>query len=276
MSEHTIAFIGGGNMARSLIGGMIADGFAPERIRVADPDAGNRDSLGTAFGVRTMADNTTAAAGADAVVLAVKPQVMAGVAAEIGPQAAADGAVVLSIAAGIREQDLSRWLAHDLPVIRAMPNTPSLLQSGATALYANARVTEAQRQLATAMLDAVGLTCWLDDEALMDAVTAVSGSGPAYFFYLMELIADSGERLGLPRETARQLSLQTALGAARMALDSDEDPAALRRRVMSPGGTTEQAISTLTDGGLPELVDRAVNAAATRAAELGDDLGRQD
>lgn len=274
MNNQTIAFIGGGNMARSLIGGLIADGFPPDRIRVAEPDADQRGELSRAFGVHVTADNLQAAQGADGVVLAVKPQVIRDVAAELGPQAAADGAVVISIAAGIREADLSRWLGEGLPVVRAMPNTPSLVQTGATALYANARVSEQQRSLAESLMRAVGLTCWLDDESLMDAVTAVSGSGPAYFFLLMELMEDAGERLGLPRQTARLLTLQTALGAAKMALESEDDPARLRQRVTSPGGTTEQALQCLEDGGMRDLVDRALRAAAQRAGELGDELGR--
>ncbi len=275
MDNRTIAFIGGGNMARSLIGGLIADGFDAGAIRVAEPDPDQRGELAAAFGVTALADNLEAVQGADAVVLAVKPQVIREVAAEIGQRAREEGAVVISIAAGIRESDLSRWLGEGLPVVRVMPNTPSLVQTGATALYANSRVSADQRSLAESLMRAVGLTCWLDDEALMDAVTAVSGSGPAYFFLLMELMEDAGERLGLPRQTARLLTLQTAMGAAKMALESDDDARTLRRRVTSPGGTTEQAIKTLEEGGMADVVDRALRAAAERAGELGDQLGNQ-
>ncbi|QIT54177.1 pyrroline-5-carboxylate reductase [Aquisalimonas sp. 2447] len=275
MNNRTIAFIGGGNMARSLIGGLIADGFDAGAIRVAEPDADQRGDLAAAFGVTAVADNLDAAQGADAVVLAVKPQVIRDVAAEIGQHARDNGAVIISIAAGIREKDLSRWLGDGLPVVRTMPNTPSLVQTGATALYANPQVSADQRSLAESLMRAVGLTCWLDDEALMDAVTAVSGSGPAYFFLLMELMEDAGERLGLPRQTARLLTLQTAMGAAKMALESDDDARTLRQRVTSPGGTTEQAIKALEDGGMGDLVDRALHAAADRAGELGDQLGNQ-
>lgn len=275
MNNRTIAFIGGGNMARSLIGGLIADGFDAGAIRVAEPDADQRGDLAAAFGVTAVADNLDAAQGADAVVLAVKPQVIRDVAAEIGQHARDNGAVIISIAAGIREKDLSRWLGDGLPVVRTMPNTPSLVQTGATAVYANPQVSADQRSLAESLMRAVGLTCWLDDEALMDAVTAVSGSGPAYFFLLMELMEDAGERLGLPRQTARLLTLQTAMGAAKMALESDDDARTLRQRVTSPGGTTEQAIKALEDGGMGDLVDRALHAAADRAGELGDQLGNQ-
>jgi len=275
VDNQIIAFIGGGNMARSLIGGLIADGFPSERIRVADPGAEQRAALASAFGVYVTADNVDAARGANAVVLAVKPQIIRDVAAQLGPQLAEDRAVAISIAAGIREADLSQWLGAGLPVVRTMPNTPSLVQSGATALYANAQVTAGQRSLAESLMRAVGLTCWLDDESLMDAVTAVSGSGPAYFFLLMELMEDAGTELGLPRETARLLSLQTALGAAKMALESDDDACTLRRRVTSPGGTTEQAIRTFEDGGLRDLVRQALRAAADRANALGNELGQQ-
>ncbi|MFV8834558.1 pyrroline-5-carboxylate reductase [Aquisalimonas sp.] len=275
MDNKTIAFIGGGNMARSLIGGLIADGFPADRIRVAEPDPEQRGNLAATFGVAVTGDNSEAVADADGVVLAVKPQVIRDVATELAPQLARTGAVVISIAAGIRESDLSRWLGDGLPVVRVMPNTPSLVQTGATALYANPATSAEQRSLAESLMRAVGLTCWLDDESQMNAVTAVSGSGPAYFFLLMESMEQAGADLGLPRDTARLLTLQTALGAAKMALESTEDAATLRRRVTSPGGTTEQAIQAFEDGGLRELVERALKAAADRAETLGNELGNQ-
>ena len=275
MERSTITFIGGGNMARSLIGGLIADGFPAARIRVTDPDADKRTELTDAFAVQATADNAAAVLGADGVVLAVKPQVLRQVAEELGGAIRESGAVVISIAAGVREPDLRRWLGGELPVVRSMPNTPSLVQTGATGLYANHLVTDEQRSLAESLLRAVGLVQWLEDESLLDVVTAVSGSGPAYFFLLMEAIEDAGSRLGLPRETARLLVLQTALGAAKMALESDDDPQTLRRRVTSPGGTTERAVNTMEDGDLRVLVEQAVRAAARRAGELGDELGAQ-
>lgn len=275
MSDKTIAFIGGGNMARSLIGGLVADGYPAARIRVADPNSERRDQLAGRFGIQATADNAAAATGADAVVLAVKPQVIKEVAEPLGPGLRESGALAISIAAGVREADLSRWLGGGVAVVRTMPNTPSLVQTGATALYANEHVSAAQRDLAESLLRAVGITQWLENEALMDAVTAVSGSGPAYFFLLMEAMEDAGAELGLPRETARLLTLETALGAARMALESEEEPARLRQRVTSPGGTTEAATRVLEDGGLPDLYRRALRAAAERADELGDMLGEQ-
>ncbi len=275
MNDRTITFIGGGNMARSLIGGLVADGYPADRIRVADPSEEHRDELAGRFGIRAYASNEEAADGAEAIVLSVKPQVVKAVAEPLGERIRAQGSVVISIAAGLREPDIRRWLGGEAAVVRTMPNTPSLVQTGATALYANANVTAEQRNLAESLLRAVGVTEWLDDEALMDAVTAVSGSGPAYFFLLMEMIEDAGVDLGLPREKARLLTLETALGAARMALESDETPARLRERVTSPNGTTHAALSTLEDGGVRALYSRALKAAAKRAQELGDMLGEQ-
>ncbi|MCC5856554.1 MAG: pyrroline-5-carboxylate reductase [Ectothiorhodospiraceae bacterium] len=275
MTQPMIAFIGGGNMASSLIGGLIADGYPMDRIRVADPSPEQREALRQHFGIQVTGDNREAAHGASGVVLAVKPQVVRQVAENLGATVRDNHAVTISIAAGIRESDLSRWLGGGVAVVRTMPNTPALVGSGATALYANAHTSPEQRELAEALMRAVGLVQWLDDERLMDAVTAVSGSGPAYFFLLMELIEDAGAKLGLPRDTARLLTLETALGAARMALESDDDPQTLRRKVTSPGGTTEQAIRTLEDGDIRDLMERAIQAAAKRAQELGDQLGAQ-
>ena len=273
--EQSIAFVGGGNMARSLIGGLVADDFPAAAIRVADPEAAKRDDLKERFGVSVFEDNATAADGADAVVLAVKPQQIKAVLEPLGPAVAQRGALLLSIAAGVREPDMRRWAGGQAAIVRTMPNTPSLLRTGATALYANELVTPRQRDLAETLMRAVGLALWVEDEALLDAVTAVSGSGPAYFFLFMEALEEAGAALGLDRQTARLLALQTALGAAKMALESDEDPASLRRRVTSPGGTTEKAIGVLEDGDLRGLVQRAAEAAARRAAELGDLLGEQ-
>ncbi len=207
-------------------------------------------------------------------MLAVKPQVIRTVASEISAAVQARHPLIISIAAGIRSADLDRWLGGNTAVVRCMPNTPALVQSGATALIANARVSDEQRNLAESILRAVGLTLWLDDEQLMDAVTALSGSGPAYFFLIMEALQAAGVQLGLPEQTAQLLTLQTAFGAAKMALESDEDAATLRRRVTSPGGTTERALQTLENGGLRELIARALTAARDRSRELADQLGQ--
>ncbi len=273
--DAQIAFIGGGNMARSLIGGLLADGHPATHIRVSEPDADRRERLEHELGIRALADNAAAAAEAEAVILAVKPQVMRSVAEEVGPALRQRQAAAISVAAGVRLTDLERWLGAGLPVVRAMPNTPALVQSGATALIANDAASRAQRELAERLLRAVGQTLWLEHEGQMDAVTAISGSGPAYFFLMMEALEDAGVELGLDRETARLLSLETATGAARMALESTDAPAELRRRVTSPGGTTERAIDTLEEADLRGALQRAAAAAAGRAEEIGNLLGEQ-
>ncbi len=273
MDEKTICFIGGGNMARSLIGGLIADGCPAERLRAADPAADQREQLERLFGIRTFADNGAAVEDADVWVLAIKPQVMREVATSLAGAAQAARPLVISIAAGIRSADLDRWLGGDAAIVRCMPNTPALVQSGATALYATPKVDEDGRELAESILRAVGLTLWLDEEDLMDAVTALSGSGPAYFFLVMEALEAAGERLGLPAESARLLTLQTAFGAAKMALESEEGPEVLRARVTSPGGTTERALQVLEAGELRGLIQEALDAARDRARELATELG---
>lgn len=266
--NQTIAFIGAGNMARSLIGGLIADGYPAQSIQAADPDAEQRQRLQERFGIQVDADNAVVAASAELVVLAVKPQVMREVAQGLGPTVQQRRPLVVSIAAGVREPALDRWLGGGAAVVRCMPNTPALVQAGATGLYANSRVTGDQRAAAEALMRAVGLTVWVTDEALLDSVTALSGSGPAYFFLVIEALENAGVELGLSRDQARLLTLQTAFGAARMALESDHDPAALRRHVTSPGGTTERAIGILRDGGLEALFSKAVAGARQRCQEL--------
>jgi pyrroline-5-carboxylate reductase len=273
MKNRTIAFIGGGNMASSLIGGLIAGGWPAEAIRVAEPFAEKRQSLAAQFGVFITADNNEAVAGAQVVVLAVKPAVVIGVVHEIGAAVRSQASLVVSIAAGVREPDIRRWLGFEASVVRAMPNAPALVGSGATGLFANASVSQAQRDLAESILRAVGMVLWVREEAMMDAVTALSGSGPAYFFLLMELLEEAAYRLGLEPETTRLLTLETAFGAAKMALESSDDPAMLRQRVTSPGGTTERAIQRLERGGIRDLVASALEAARDRSAEIGNELG---
>ncbi len=271
MIGKNIAFIGGGNMATSLIGGLIARGYRAAGIRVSDPVKDNRRRLAENFGVVAVADNNDAVQGAEVVILAVKPQVMAAVATGLAP-ALDSRPVVVSIAAGIPVRALQSWLGPDMPVVRCMPNTPALVGSGATGLFASPQVSEAQKADTGDILAAVGTVDWVADEALIDAVTALSGSGPAYFFLVMEAMQKAGVAMGLPTETARQLTLQTALGAARMATSSGEDVAELRRRVTSPGGTTERAIGRFVDGGLPELFASAMNAALDRAREMATEF----
>lgn len=273
MSSNTIAFIGAGNMAASLIGGLVADGYDPKRIIASDSDAEKLASLAAGFGIRSAASNSDAAGQADVVVLAVKPQVLKQVAESLASDIQQRHPLVVSIAAGVREQHLQSWLGGDVALIRTMPNTPAMLQAGATVLHAGDGVSDEQKNLAESILRAVGLTRWVDDEAMMDAVTALSGSGPAYFFLVMEAMEQAGLELGLPADTSRLLTLQTALGAARMAIESSGGPAVLRQQVTSPGGTTERALQTLESGNIRELFQRALTDARDRSVELSSLLG---
>lgn len=273
MNNTSLCFIGGGNMAGSLIGGLIADDWNPDSIHVSDSSMQQLEQLAQRYPIHTRTDNRDAVAGADVVILAVKPQVMEGVAREIADHIAARDVLVISIAAGINETTLRHWLGEQTAIVRCMPNTPALVQSGVTAMYANARVSEAQRSMAESILRAVGIVIWVDDEAMMDAVTALSGSGPAYIFFFIEALQSAGRELGFSPETAYLLALQTAFGAAKMALESEEDAEALRHRVTSPGGTTERAIQTFHEGGLKQLVSKALHAAAERSRELAQEFG---
>ncbi len=266
--DAAIAFIGGGNMARSLIGGLIARGTPATSIHVAEPVAELRESLVADFGVQVFADGAEAVNGTDAWLIAVKPQVMRGVCESLAAQAQATKPVAISIAAGITTGQLQRWLGNTVPVVRAMPNTPALLGAGVTGLFASAEVDADGRARAQHLLESAGATVWVDDETLMDAVTAASGSAPAYIFLLAEAMQDAAITEGLSAEAARTLVLQTILGAARMLTEGDVEASELRRRVTSPNGTTHAAIETFESGGLRELVARAMHAARTRGAEL--------
>lgn len=274
MNNSHIAFVGGGNMARSLIGGLLATGVAPTLLSVSDPDSGKRAHFAS-LGLSASPDNEQVSAQADTVVLAVKPQTLKSVLTALAPVLQQRRPLLLSIAAGIRIADIERWAGGALPVVRAMPNTPALVRAGAAGLYANTLTNVAQRDRAESILRAVGTVVWLPDERLLDTVTALSGSGPAYVFLLMEALEQAAVDLGLDAATARLLTVETVLGSARLALESRTDPEELRRRVTSPGGTTERALAVLTQGGFDELLKRAVTAAAQRAEELADALGRQ-
>lgn len=274
MTSRLIAFIGGGNMATSLVGGLLADAAGGWRTRVAEPDASRREALAARFGISTCADNAEAAQGADAVVLAVKPYVVRSV-AETLAETLADRPLLISIAAGVRTDTILRWLSDpDWPLVRAMPNTPALIRCGMSGLFATPAVSAPQRTLAQSILQAVGDTRWVEDEALMDVITAVSGSGPAYFFRFIEVLQAAAQQLGLDADNAAALVQRTALGAVRMVAESGEGAAELRRRVTSPGGTTERALSVLDQGGLDDLVLRALQGAAGRARELGTEMDR--
>ena len=269
MAQQSIGFIGAGNMATALVGGMIAKGIRPARIWMSDVSQERLSQLAEQHRVHTSVDNRDVASRADVLVLAVKPQMMEEVCASLRETCAEKSPLIISIAAGISVEQLRRWLG-DLPVIRSMPNTPALVRTGATGLFPGPGVSEEQKELAQQILGSAGLTFWFDQEAELDKVTAVSGSGPAYFFLLMESMINAATELGLAPDTARQLVLQTALGAAQLAVASDKEPAELRQQVTSPGGTTAAAIETFEAGGYRELVDKAVRAAHARAGELGE------
>jgi len=259
-------------MASSLISGLIASGHAPEQIWVSDINPDTLTALKQDLNVNTSANNDDVINAVDVVVLAVKPQTLSAVAQSIAARVQQKQSLVVSIAAGINQNSLSRWLGNDTAIVRCMPNTPALVLTGATALHANDKVTGEQRDLAENILRAVGIALWVEDEAELDAVTAVSGSGPAYYFLLMEAMEKAALELGLNQETARLLVQQTALGAAKIALESAESPEQLRRRVTSPGGTTQQAIETFEHGGFTELVSKALHAARDRSIEMSKQM----
>ena len=275
MSNSKIAFIGGGNMARSLIGGMIATGISNQNISVSEPRADLRKTLNEDFGVNASEENAPVAKGADVVVLAVKPQILQEVVTPLSSLVAKARPLLISVAAGVTSSSIERWVGGDPALIRVMPNTPALIGAGISALYANSNVSDDQRALAEKIMAAVGKTIWIKEETLMDAVTAVSGSGPAYFFYVMQAIHDAAVREGLDAQTARLLSLETALGAARLAVESTEDPGSLQTQVTSPGGTTEAAINVLNNSGVRDTLQRAVSAARARGGELAELLDRE-
>ncbi len=268
MMSDNIAFIGGGNMARSLIGGLIATGRGPSSIHVAEPVQALRDALHADFGVPVFDTGAAAVDSASTWVFAVKPQVMRTVCESLAAQAQAERPLVISIAAGITGGQLERWLGGELPVVRTMPNTPALLGAGVTGLHASEQVDAKGRAFAETLLAAAGKTVWIENEDLMDAVTAVSGSGPAYVFLLAEAMIDAGMAQGLPADAARRLALETILGAARMLTEDVTSAAELRRRVTSPGGTTQAAIEHLEAGGLRDLVAGAIHAASERGRQL--------
>lgn len=272
--QPLVGFIGAGNMARSLAGGLLKNGWARSRLILSDPDAAQRAAVEKVIRLKTYASNNDVAARADILVLAVKPQVLHTAALELTQTVQRRRPLVVSIAAGVRLADLERWLGGGLAIVRAMPNTAALVGSGAAGLYADPRVTPAQRDQAESILRSVGLTVWLADEDLLDVVTAVSGSGPAYFFRIMEALERAAIEEGLDPPTARLLTLETAFGAAKMALEGGEDPAVLRARVTSPGGTTEQGLAVLETAMIDKLFHQAVRAATQRARELAEMFGK--
>lgn len=273
MKAPKIAFIGAGNMASSIIGGLVESGQCASNICAADPYPASLERLQAIAPVTLCDSNTEAAAGADVIIMAVKPQVMADACDSIGDAVRSSNALVISIAAGVTIASMQSRLGQQAAIVRCMPNTPALIRSGASGLYASEAVSSAQRDLAGTILAAVGVMRWVPTEQALDAVTALSGSGPAYFFLFMEAMAAAGCELGLDHETATELALQTALGSARMALESDVELTELRRRVTSPAGTTERAIEHFEQHGLRTLVAGAMQAASDRAEEMAKEMG---
>ncbi|MEY2863946.1 MAG: hypothetical protein RLY58_1653 [Pseudomonadota bacterium] len=267
--EGRIAFIGGGNMAQAMIGGLLSKDIKTSRMIVSEPVEHLRQTLAKR-GLQVTENNRAAVVEADVVVLAVKPQMMKAVLADL--QDVIGGRLVLSIAAGLTVETLSKMLGGYDRIVRVMPNTPALVQTGASGLYAGAGVSAADRAQAAAVMGATGLVIWVEDEAHMHAVTAVSGSGPAYFFYWMEAMIRAGQDMGLDEKTARALTLQTALGAAQMAITSGEHPAQLRRNVTSPNGTTQAALDCMNDLSVDAHVVQALHAAAERSRTLSIEL----
>lgn len=274
MKQPTIAFIGTGNMARAILEGLLSDGYPAASIWATRRQLDLLQDLAEQ-GVNTTADNASAVAAADIVVISVKPQMMRETLQALAPALQQRQPLLVSVAAGIDAAALERWAGGNLAVIRSMPNTPSLLKRGACGLYANAKVSDAQRASAEQIMAAVGITLWCETESGIDQVIAVSGSGPAYFFLMMEKMIEAGIALGLDADSARELTLQTALGAAEMAKQTGVEPAELRRRVTSPGGTTEQAILSFERDQLGVTVERAMTACRDRAVEMTELLCKE-
>ncbi len=260
-------------MAGSLISGLINNEYPAEKITVTDPDQKKLNQLKQQFSINTQAENNIAVENADVLVLAVKPQILKSVCESAKNTAQKNNPLIISIAAGIRSTDIDRWLGGNQAIVRCMPNTPALIQAGATGLFANSATNNEQKNLADQILRSAGITLWVDTEAQLDAVTAVSGSGPAYFFLFLEAMQAAGTQLGLDEQTAGMLAKQTALGAARMALEGNDDPATLRANVTSKGGTTAAAIASFEKHDFSNIIKQALTAAHDRAIELADELG---
>ena len=265
-----IAFIGVGNMASSLIGGLIADGYDPQKIWASSPDEEQRLAISERFAIHTSADNNEIVVQAQVLIFAVKPHILSEVVKQVAQIVQSHQPLVVSVAAGVREVDIQHWLGGNIPIVRCMPNTPALVGSGATGLYANNFTSAEQKDLAESIMRAVGITLWMAKEQQLDTVTALSGSGPAYFFLVMEALEKAAQANGLSAQEASLLTKQTALGAAHMALQTELDTATLRQHVTSPGGTTERAIEVLQSANISDIFGQALNAAKQRAVELAD------
>ncbi len=271
--NQMISFVGGGNMARSIIGGLIASGWTAAQIHVSDPSENQRTRLQQQFGVQVYGDNPACVQNGGIIVFAVKPQMMEQAISSVNHLLRTSQPLVLSIAAGIRIADIIRWMGAKLPIVRVMPNTPALVGSGVTAMLANSRTTEQQRMTAQSVMQSVGPVVQVESERDIDVVTGISGSGPAYYFKLMEIMIDSAKTNGLDEQTARTLVLETALGAARLALASEHPPDQLRRQVTSPGGTTQAALSFMDENGINRIIADGIQAAIEKSNELANALG---
>ncbi|MEN8710854.1 MAG: pyrroline-5-carboxylate reductase [Arenicellales bacterium] len=269
---NSIGFIGGGNMAESLIGGLLASGHKTSLIHVSEPDNNRRSRLLDKYGVNCVADNAELVERTDLLLFAVKPQLLQQIALPLRDIIQAKQPSIISIAAGVRSVDLEQWLGGELAIVRVMPNTPALVRAGASGLYANHRVSNEQKNQAESIMRSVGITVWLENESQMDIVTALSGSGPAYIFKVIEAMEEAATLAGLARETSRLLAIETVLGAAKLAVESEDSPAELRQKVTSPGGTTEQGLKQLEQGGIEQLFQSTINAAVDRSREMGDEL----
>jgi len=271
--DKVIAFIGGGNMASSIIGGLVSSGWPASMIRVSDPVDSQRENLSQKFGVQCYEDNQLCIESADVVILAVKPQMLRQVVTPISSSLQDSTPLIISIVAGISSRDTMDWIGVNLPFIRVMPNTPALVNRGVSGLYATSSTSDSQRELAATLMKSVGEVVWVNQESLIDTVTGVSGSGPAYFFKLMELMIAEAEANGLDAESAQTLVVETAAGAAALMQQSALRPAELRRQVTSPGGTTNAGIQFMEQAGIEQAVRGGVRAAVLRSAELAEEFG---
>jgi pyrroline-5-carboxylate reductase len=274
-NSTTIGFIGAGNMAYAIISGLINNDFSAENIKISDTNESLLSLRKKEFNLEVFTDNSELVRHCDVIVLAVKPQMLSSV-CQLLKQALNSNTLIISIAAGVRVHDIDRWLGGDCAIVRTMPNTPALLNQGVTGMFANERVSDAQKELATSILNSVGQSLWVTDEVMLDAVTALSGSGPAYFFLMIESMSKAGVALGLDDKTAQSLSIQTALGASMMASVSDESPRDLRANVTSPNGTTQAAIESFQDQNFDMIVAHAMRAAFDRASQLAAELSDSD
>lgn len=271
----TIGFIGAGNMAYAIISGLINNGINTNQLKVSDTNESLLSLRKEEFNLEVFTDNVELISHCDVVILSVKPQVLSAVCHELQP-ALNNDTLIISIAAGVKSHDIDRWLGKNKSIVRTMPNTPALLNQGITGLFANDKVSAEQKEIAAHILNAVGQSLWVDTEEMLDAVTALSGSGPAYIFLMIESMTKAGVALGLEEKTAEKLSIQTVLGASMMAKTSDDSPHELRQKVTSPNGTTQAAIESFQDQNFEAVVSHAMRAAFDRAGELAQELGDQD